>query len=377
MADLSTKLNTPIEDEKKKNKYPTIRDRLAEATPEDVINEMQRISNDQTFQRKPYEANPQYEQERGTAKDAYKEKQDRARTAEVISHLADAFSRFGAAAYGQNTGTDMSRTQFARPGSFEGTRDRNLSEYMQSLKEIGDKEGIEKERLREEAAAGKEDFGRKQDTLQEALRKKMRDRELGKEDNRIATRDRKESQEKDDLLYREQRKDVGFQGKSLAERERATNQLTDELLREDLKSKDKEKIAAKLGPLAAKAGVDLNAAIEATDKLKDEQPGFFGKLVGKKGKDATELKKNLFDSLKGDLDALKSKQAAREKRLRFSTKPMSLEEEEALNGTQPTSPETQSSATVVKVQGPSGQIAEMTREAAAKYLGKPGYKEVK
>lgn len=382
MADLKSRLNTSTTPGKKKDpRYTPLSERLSDASADEIINEMSRLSSGEEIERKPYEPNPQYEQERKAAKESYEQGQSRARTGEVLAHLADAFSRLGAAAYGQNTGTDMSRTQFARPASFEGTKDRNLQEYLQAIKETGSKEELEKEKLREEASSGKEAYGRKFDTLQEALRKKYREKDTGRED----ARERREQQRQDDLLYREQRKDSGAQERSLASREEATNQLTNELLREDLRGKDKERIAAKLGPVAAKAGVDLNQAIEATEKLKEEQPGWFGRTFqGKKAASAEEMRKNLYNQLKGDLDTLKAQQSKRGERLRFSTKPMSMDEEEEIrkiqaanangngqNGVQgqqgaqgqPQQPQAPSAPTtnsgMVKMKAPNGTVGEI------------------
>lgn len=142
-------------------------------------------------------------------------------------------------------------------------------------------------------------------------------------------------------------------------------ELGNELLNTDLSSKSLDRVKAKWGQKAGDAGIDLDALQTALGKQETMLPSWAG---GKSSEDEMAAKKKVLNDylapLKQKVEQLHQQKQELYKRGVTFAPPMD----------QTSSPPPDSG--LVKVRGPSGTIANMTPEAASKYLGKPGYSKV-
>lgn len=305
------------------------------------------------------------------ARQLYQDRAERSEWLSLADRIGTALTRYGAARAGMNTGVDMSGINYGPGYDADKASDRAARDYSMELERIGRQRGSALKQQGEEFGLG-----------EKALESLNREKSLEASDRRAAANqastDRRQAnsltqqaklagdREQKDRDFRKQMneeadkkadiKDLEGQQKAADKQYQAKKQLFNQMLTDsDLGRKDREKLQAQYGKLAAEADVDLDD-IKRRLGAEETRPRILG---GRSGEEDVKAKKTILSA-----ELLKSKnlldQIVESKKKRLGNQAASESAPPPAGGT-------------VKVKGPSGQVATMTKENAQKYLSKPGY----
>lgn len=334
------------------------------------------------------------------AKRLFNERATRAEWLSVAERIGNALIRLRAADQGLKRNVDLSNVALEKPIDWDSKIGRYQQEYTTELDKLR-RNYAEQERTSErlkdlelrgldrEADMQKYRYGQalqsEEDRRKEAARSKERAAERAAD---IAASERRQgaSEAAADRRERERReyetkKEERFRRKETlqelrdAEKDQrkqleAAQQLANYLkTEEDLSPKARGKLQEKYGQLAAIAGEDLGSLAA---KLEEQDTGFFGSSEKEKaGRNAildgvVSKKRNLLDAIQARRKDLDKEAATPE-----ASKPA------ADTPTAPPPAKPKGEEETIQVRAPDGSIARMTREAAARYLSKPGFSEVR
>lgn len=344
------------------------------------------------------------------AEKLYRDREDRVAWASLAETIGTGLLKLGMAQTAKQ-GVDLSKIQYEKPTDFEPTLsrygrqyesslDRARKEYQDTIAEARQKRGEERDALKEKAEALKLKYQSEvraeeaeKDRVQRQREAEMREgvatKRLEESEKRQADRAaaaEAERQRQDKIrqenyergLAKEQRGQQAQIAKeaysrqwqvSINEEKEAQKQLQEaqslanDLAREqDVSPKSRKKFQEKYGERAGRAGIELSTL---ADRLEAEETGpriFGGKSTEEEQKAKQEVLKQLVLEKKNLLDNIRQRRSELESRIAAPSPDI-----EAPAPTKPAGPK------LVKVKGPSGQVAEMTEENAKKYLGKQGY----
>lgn len=302
------------------------------------------------------------------AQDLHSQNATRNEWLEVAQKLGDAVTRYGAARAGLASGVDMSKIDTGANVDYGARTDRSFRQFESSAKRAGDVADRTRQSWADTEAARKENYDNKEQFLKQGLHYSSQKEESDlryKNDAAREARGEKSAQAREDNALRGlTAKDLDSQEKDLNNQLVARQALVNQIEQEDLKGSDKDKLESKYGKLAGDARINLsalNAELAAATKKGD----FWGTNPDE------EKQKSILAGKVNEIKDLLSGIRAQKKAL-LSGRQVSS------SGVQSSSaPPSPVSGSVVMIQGPSGDVASMTREAAQKYLSKPGYQIVK
>lgn len=360
-----------LEDEKKKKTSPLV----PEEEPTDELDLRKAIQEYKAFNpAETEEAKNRDEylkgsyENRGAQESFIRDRMNSNDWAEVAQTLAGALTRFGAARSGLNKGIDLSGVNPGPGVDYSARNDRLLRELSGQAEQADRSEArtlgrldssIEGKRksledavrysklINDDARADRKELTAQQRA--EAL-EESRNRALTQQERlRIEAEDRRDARQKEDL----KQQDLSTRLKDLATEEKADAQQAELLqsqvsqlkaarnayLNPNVDDPEKEKAIEKLKGLSP-------GEREALDKVKDKQPGFFGKLFGKNNSDAQAALEQL--PLPQDLQD-KLNQLAQRKQLRDQAK-------QELGFSKPASPLPENKVESSKGPAPAGKI---------------------
>lgn len=361
------------------------------------VEALEGIANDPQYAaRAPQGSADSLKQAISDAKELYNTKASHNDWLDVAQTLGRAVAQFAGAQHGLQSGnarygTNMANLDMGKPIDYEARTDRAFREYTQDIKNAEQAQGLERQQYLDDAARKKDEYNRLADAYKEGAsvydnQAKTLAGELAA--NARQARDEKNRQAREDRdLRRMNAQDLDRQEKSLADQIRAGQELANNLQSEDdLSGKSADKLKEKYGAVAARAGVDLPSAMqEYQSNAPTRNREILG--IGIPGTSTTDTanpktKQSLFDALglTDKLEQLKKVQA-RKQQLRQgggqAQSPAGQPQPQAAAASEQSAPSTTAGPTTVRVQGPSGEIAEMTQDRAHKYLGRQGYKLLK
>lgn len=368
------------------------------------VEALEGLANDPDYASKaPQGSQASLKQAISDARDLYTRKANQNDWLDVAQTLGRAVAQFAGAQRGLSSGnsrygTNMSNLDMGAPIDYNARSARAMQEYQQDIKNAKEANDIDRQQYLDDASEKKAEYDRLSGAYKEgASVYDAQGRTIAGElsANARANRANKAQSDRDDRQLRQMNaSDLDKQAKTLADQIRSGQELANNLgQEEDLNTKDADKLKAKYGALAGKAGVDLPSAMEQYQaNAPKRNREIFG--VGIPGTETTDTKnpqtrQSLFDAL-GISDKMQQLQDIRDKKAKLlqgkNAQPSQGDDTQPAGKDQGTNPPDQSSdnspqdntsPTTVQVQGPSGQIAEMTPDKAHKYLGKPGYKILK
>jgi hypothetical protein len=344
------------------------------------------------------------------AEKLYRDREDRVAWASLAETIGTGLLKLGMAQTAKK-GVDLSKIPWEKPTDweprlsrygreYESSLDRTRKEYQDTIAEARQKRGEERDALKEKAEALKLKY-QSEVRAEEAEKERALRLDLAEKQERAADRRAREAQDRQAKLDEKREKDRQDRIDAREEAQRraderekrrtarattnslltntkaeekatnneliATQSLVNDLLAEDdLSPKSRQKLEQKYGDKAAKAGLSLS---ELTDKLAKEETSWqvFGGRSRAEDKEAKQqaLKQVVLEK-KNMLDKIRDRKKELEAKLDATPDP----DAETSAPSVPTKP---AGPKLVKVKGPSGQVAEMTEENAKKYLGKQGY----
>lgn len=383
------------------------------------------------------EIKKQYIDAQEKARQLYEDRENRVAWASLAETIGTGLLKLGMAQTAKE-GVDVSRIPWEKPTDWESKLsrygkqyetelDRLRRNYLESKDEAETAKGAEAKILQRQAADAK-------DLYEGALRKEKeaRDRQLQldladirrrleerkikakqetqttAQQQRIAEKEeeRKLKEEKeleealsgvDKTLFTNQITEANSAIQEAKKRYKAANTLINNLKNQkNLDPKNREALAKTYGKLAGEAGIDLDVIFdqleqaeptlkerlpeefggESKEALKERKAAILNSVVGNAEADIEDAEMNrssvIASYIRKTTDRIKNKSNQQ-----LTTKaPAQPEERPAAPAAAPTAPAKPAGPKLVKVKGPSGQVAEMTEDNAKKYLGKKGYSRV-
>lgn len=357
------------------------------------VDKLEDIANDPQYARgAPPETQSTLQQAIADAKDLYERRASQNEWLEVAQNLGRAVTQFGAAQAGLHTGgrgANMANIDMGQPVDYNARTERAFREYQQDIKNAENSAGAERQSWLDSAAQKKDEYDKLAGAYKEgASVYDTQARTLAGElaaNARAARAEKAQSAREARQLRQMNAQELDRQEKSLVEQIRNGQELANELQSEgDLSSKSADKLKEKYGAVAAKAGVDLPAAMQQySANAPTRKREIFG--MGIPGTSTTDTanpqnKQSLYDAL-GLTDKLQQLQDVRAKKQKLLAGGQSTTSA-APTTTEVTplageSPATAPASKTVMIKGPSGEVAEMTPHKAQKYLSKPGYTQIK
>lgn len=349
-----------------------------------------------------------YRKAQDEAKRLFEERENRVAWASLAETIGTGLLKLGMAETAKK-GVDLSRIQWEKPTDWEPTLARYERRYMADV-EAARKDYVEAKDAAEKAkGAEAKNLQRaaelKKDIYEQKLRQeeKARDRAAEAEKERLRLEAEKERERKRDeaTLSKERRqegkdeaaaragrisearlrlntdpelKDINEEIKKVSNQESVFARVSNALQASDLSSRSLDKLDLKLISDAGAAGIDLDALKKELEKTETVRPALLG---GKSKEEEASEKKKIINEYTGTfrqaLDQLRAQRKQRTDRLLSSIGDAEVKAEAAAE----VAPEVAPKSALVRVRGPSGQVAEMSEEKAKKYLDKPGYSLVK
>lgn len=258
------------------------------------------------------------------ARQAYQDKVTQNEWQQVAQTLGNAVAQFGAAQSGMKSGRDMSNLNFGPGIDYNARSDRAFREYQTDLGNAANADAMNRQQFADTAASKKEQYGRREDYLKEALRTaREREQEGGRlaraqssentQYRRDVARDAQKEGREDRRQVDAQRKmelqDLNKQELDLAGKLQAARSLANTMQSDDdLSNKSKEKLQSQYGAVAAKAGIDADQLAQIGEQSKDK--GVLGTGILRredKAKKSQLVNDQVVAPIKNMLDAIKQR----------------------------------------------------------------------
>lgn len=320
------------------------------------------------------------------ARNNYQDEKQRNEWLEVAQTLARTVAQYGAAKSGLNSGRDMSNLNMGQAIDYGARTDRAQKQFGSEAGIAKDAAASSRQAFLDKANAAEGTYKAKSGSLQFQA-KELGDRESdaaksgrsayefsvreNNENNREKARSSREDLQRQKMEVDENNKEI----KDATAKAKAKQDLISSIMQEeDISSpKGREKAQLKYSRLAGEAGIDLTEVMAKLQEAEDKQPGFFSRMGGAKETPKQDISQGLLGhlGLSQDIEKIRALRE-RNKQLIQGQGGQAAQAPVGSDTTPPLAP-----PATVKIKGPSGEIAEMTKEKAQKYLGKPGYSEVK
>jgi hypothetical protein len=281
MADLQSKISEAQKKQEKQPAEPAQENELKSSG--EYLKELKDLSENEEFQRSaPPDSRASLAEAMEKARELYKEKASQNQWGEVAQLIARSVIQFGAARDGLKSGHDMSGVGAGVPMvDFNARTDRAYKEYQDSIRNSRDLSDDDRTRHLDTEAGKKDNFGKREGYLQEALRsaknKEDNDAALAREKAREAAQRTKDNNRdsKEDERYQlsvdkmnlgELKAEEKNLQTLLKNRQILVNQLQTE---DDLSNKSLNKLQEKYAQTAAAGDMDLTTLkgeLEATDE---------------------------------------------------------------------------------------------------------------
>lgn len=319
------------------------------------------------------------------AKQLYQERASRAEWLSVADRIGQNLIRLNAANEGLKKNVDMSHVDLGPGNDWEKTIDRYGKDYSTDLEKANRDRAAALTNQQQQMGLGEKafDLASREKSLQmqqkraEAAQRETNDRQdksiilqnqlaAQREAAQAKRQQEAEAARAEQLRKSSELKDADEDVKQGTKADLALKTLTNQLTADtDLGKKSKDDLEKQYGKLAAEAGVDLQG-LQA--RLSDQETVLPSWLGGKSSADeATDKKKIIQTELEKSKNLLDAYKARKKELLGIRT---------GADQTQPATSAPAAAPGTVKVKGPSGTVAVMSKEAAEKYLQKPGYSQV-
>lgn len=305
----------------------------------------------------------EYRQQKKELRDLYKQQADRAEWISLADRIGNALVRYGAARAGEKSGVDMTQINYGPGYDLSSALSRAKQEYEQGYEDIS-----EEQKAKDAARKAKREAAAQEVEGKYRLSKFGADLEAQK------------ASEKEKAADRASREKIAAMSISRQLQKNASKGELSEYQKAILDLRNREataKEAKELAKLAEQDAVD-RANVETYLGMSDKEKAKFAPTaaasMGRLG--ITDIEKLQEDYDKAQEGVFFSGDEAAKARVQQKLTAKNIREAlDSISKRNQASPPPSTSSTI-KVKGPSGTVAEMTREAAAKYLGKPGYTEI-